>query len=82
MTLSLTWQLSLYDRLINLPSNDWEIYYWVTGAKDTPKEFDHTIFDILEEQKSSENPELKRATNYTKNIVSLNHFWEGLIQAF
>ncbi len=33
-----------------------------------------TIFDILEEQKSSENPELKRATNYTKNIVSLNHF--------
>ena len=24
-------QLSLYDRLINLPSNDWEIYYWATG---------------------------------------------------
>ena len=23
--------LSLYDRLINLPSNDWEIYYWATG---------------------------------------------------
>lgn len=24
-------ELSLYDRLINLPSNDWEIYYWATG---------------------------------------------------
>lgn len=24
-------QLSMYDRLINLPSNDWEIYYWATG---------------------------------------------------
>ncbi|XP_063858141.1 succinate dehydrogenase assembly factor 2, mitochondrial-like isoform X4 [Scylla paramamosain] len=23
-------QLALYDRLINLPSNDWEIYYWAT----------------------------------------------------
>ena len=23
--------LSDYDRLINLPSNDWEIYYWATG---------------------------------------------------
>lgn len=24
-------ELNLYDRLINLPSNDWEIYYWATG---------------------------------------------------
>ncbi len=24
-------QLKLYDRLINKPSNDWEIYYWATG---------------------------------------------------
>lgn len=26
-------QLSMYDRLINLPSNDWEIYYWATGKR-------------------------------------------------
>lgn len=24
-------QLNLYDRLINEPSNDWDIYYWATG---------------------------------------------------
>ncbi|NWX78749.1 SDHF2 factor, partial [Alca torda] len=23
-------QLNLYDRLINEPSNDWDIYYWAT----------------------------------------------------
>ena len=26
-------QLSLYDNLINLPSNDWDIYNWATGEK-------------------------------------------------
>lgn len=25
-------QLNLYDRLINEPSNDWDIYYWATGT--------------------------------------------------
>lgn len=24
-------QLNRYDRLINEPSNDWDIYYWATG---------------------------------------------------
>jgi len=26
-------QLNLYDRLINEPSNDWDIYYWATGTR-------------------------------------------------
>ncbi|XP_074087452.1 succinate dehydrogenase assembly factor 2, mitochondrial isoform X2 [Macrotis lagotis] len=26
-------QLSLYDRLINEPSNDWDIYYWAIGLQ-------------------------------------------------
>ncbi|XP_061465794.1 succinate dehydrogenase assembly factor 2, mitochondrial isoform X2 [Rhineura floridana] len=26
-------QLDLYDRLINEPSNDWDIYYWVTDVE-------------------------------------------------
>lgn len=26
-------QLNLYDRLINEPSNDWDIYYWATGIR-------------------------------------------------
>ena len=24
-------QLSMYDHLINMPSNDWDIYYWAVG---------------------------------------------------
>lgn len=40
-------QLQLYDRLINLPTNDWDIFYWATGAKPTPPEFDNEIMDLL-----------------------------------
>ncbi|KAF2351136.1 Succinate dehydrogenase assembly factor 2 mitochondrial [Trinorchestia longiramus] len=40
-------QLSLYDRLINLPSNDWDIYYWATGTKETPPEFDNEVMKAL-----------------------------------
>jgi len=40
-------QLSKYDRLINLPSNDWEIYYWATGVRETPEAFDNEIMDKL-----------------------------------
>lgn len=29
-------QLNLYDRLINEPSNDWDIYYWATGTVAAP----------------------------------------------
>jgi len=36
-------ELRDYDRLINLPSNDWDIYYWATGVKPIPKEFDTAI---------------------------------------
>merc|ERR1711915_917599 len=42
-------QLTLYDRLINLPSNDWEIYYWATENKPTPEEFDNVVMDMLKE---------------------------------
>jgi succinate dehydrogenase assembly factor 2 len=33
-------ELRDYDHLINLPSNDWDIYYWATGVKPIPAEFD------------------------------------------
>jgi len=33
-------ELKEYDRLINCPSNDWDIYYWATGIKPIPAEFD------------------------------------------
>ncbi|KAL0125427.1 hypothetical protein PUN28_004507 [Cardiocondyla obscurior] len=40
-------QLRLYDKLINLPSNDWDIFYWATGVKPTPPEFDNEVMNLL-----------------------------------
>ena len=50
-------QLALYDRLINLPSNDWDIYYWATGVRETPEEFDNEIMALLKEHTRNENRE-------------------------
>ncbi|XP_015117163.1 succinate dehydrogenase assembly factor 2, mitochondrial [Diachasma alloeum] len=40
-------KLSLYDRLINIPSNDWDIFYWAVGVKPTPEEFNNEVMDLL-----------------------------------
>ncbi len=50
-------RLALYDRLINLPSNDWEIYYWATGAKETPQEFDNEVMDMLKNHARNKDKE-------------------------
>ena len=50
-------QLALYDRLINLPSNDWEIFYWAVGQKPTPEEFDHQVMDMLKEHAKNNDRE-------------------------
>jgi succinate dehydrogenase assembly factor 2 len=42
-------QVKLYDRLINLPSSDWDIFHWATGVKPVPAEFDNEIMDLLKE---------------------------------
>ncbi|XP_007440437.1 succinate dehydrogenase assembly factor 2, mitochondrial [Python bivittatus] len=42
-------QLDLYDRLINEPSNDWDIYYWATEAKPAPEIFENEILERLRE---------------------------------
>lgn len=42
-------QLSLYDKLINQPTNDWDIYYWMTETKPTPPEFDTEVMTLLKE---------------------------------
>ena len=39
--------LDLYDKLINTPSNDWDIYYMLTGKIETPEEYQHHITDLL-----------------------------------
>lgn len=38
-----------YDHLINDVSNDWDIYYWATGTKPTPSEFNNEIMRMLKE---------------------------------
>jgi len=52
-------KLSLYDRLINLPSNDWEIYYWATDNKPTPEEFDNVIMDMLKAHSKNEERQFR-----------------------
>ncbi|XP_029438111.1 succinate dehydrogenase assembly factor 2, mitochondrial [Rhinatrema bivittatum] len=50
-------QLSLYDRLINEPSNDWDIYNWATGTKPAPEIFDNEVLDMLKEFAKNKNME-------------------------
>lgn len=50
-------QLKLYDRLINLPSNDWDIFHWATNVKPTPAEFDNEIMDLLKKHIKNDNRE-------------------------
>ncbi|KAK6192832.1 hypothetical protein SNE40_004234 [Patella caerulea] len=52
-------QLVMYDRLINKPTNDWEIYYWVTGAKPTPDEYNHHVMDMLKEHTQNKDKDLR-----------------------
>lgn len=48
-------QLQLYDQLINLPSNDWDIFYWATGVKPTPPEFDNEVMALLKKHIRNED---------------------------
>lgn len=40
-------QVAQYDRLINKPSNDWDIYNWSTNSKPTPPEYENEIMDMF-----------------------------------
>jgi len=50
-------QLTAYDKLINQPTNDWEIYYWMTGVKEVPEEFQSDVMTMLQKHASNENKE-------------------------
>ena len=50
-------KLGYYDRLINLPSNDWEIYVWAVGQKETPEDFDNIVMDMLKHHAKNKNRE-------------------------
>ncbi len=65
-------QLVDYDKLLNGPDNDWDIYYWITGKLTTPDCYDNHIMELLKkhalncnkEQRYSQ-PELKTPTSDT-----------------
>ncbi|XP_053212258.1 succinate dehydrogenase assembly factor 2, mitochondrial-like [Panonychus citri] len=50
-------QLDIYDSLINSPSNDWDLFYWVVGKKETPSEFSNPIMDLLKEHAKNHHKE-------------------------
>ncbi|XP_024859020.1 succinate dehydrogenase assembly factor 2, mitochondrial isoform X2 [Kryptolebias marmoratus] len=50
-------QLQQYDRLINEPSNDWDIYYWATEAYPTPEVYQGEVMDLLKEFTKNRNHE-------------------------
>ncbi|KAK2853977.1 hypothetical protein Q5P01_006638 [Channa striata] len=50
-------QLQQYDRLINEPSNDWDIYYWATEALPTPEVYQGEVMDMLKEFTKNRNHE-------------------------
>ena len=52
-------QLKQYDRLINLPSNDWDIFYWAAEVKPTPSEFQNEVMDLLKKHLKNENREAR-----------------------
>ncbi|XP_012267851.2 succinate dehydrogenase assembly factor 2, mitochondrial-like [Athalia rosae] len=52
-------QIQLYDRLINLPSNDWDIFYWAAEVKPTPLEFDNEVMDLLKEHVKNKNRDVR-----------------------
>ncbi|XP_046395185.1 succinate dehydrogenase assembly factor 2, mitochondrial-like [Ischnura elegans] len=51
--------LAEYDRMINLPSNDWDLYYWATGVRPVPAEFDNQVMKLLQDHIKNTNRELR-----------------------
>lgn len=49
--------LDLYDKLINTPSNDWDLYYMATGKIDIPDEYQHHIMDLFKQFVKNEHKE-------------------------
>ena len=50
-------QLDQYDYIINLPSNDWDIYYWITGKDEVPAEYDNEVMRMMQEFARNKNME-------------------------
>lgn len=50
-------QVALYDKLINLPTNDWDIYYWATKIKQVPPQYDNEIMVMLQQHVANKDKE-------------------------
>nr|XP_002124208.1 succinate dehydrogenase assembly factor 2, mitochondrial-like [Ciona intestinalis] len=42
-------QIEIYDKILNKPNNDWDVYYWMVGTKNVPNEYQSEIMDMLQE---------------------------------
>jgi len=52
-------QLCMYDDIINKPSNDWDLYYWMTGASPIPAEFNNKVMDLMVEHSKNTGMEVR-----------------------
>lgn len=52
-------QLDLYDDIINRPSNDWQLYYWITGKEETPANYDNEVMDMLKSHAKNDQREAR-----------------------
>ncbi|XP_003384506.1 PREDICTED: succinate dehydrogenase assembly factor 2, mitochondrial-like [Amphimedon queenslandica] len=48
-------QLEEYDKLINEPSNDWDIYQWITKKEIPPLEYQTPTLSLLQEHTATLN---------------------------
>ena len=51
--------LNQYDTLINEPTNDWELYYWMTEKQPTPPEYDNNLMNMLKVHTKNEKMETR-----------------------
>lgn len=52
-------QLDLYDDIINRPSNDWQLYYWMIGREATPADYDNEVMDMLKQHARNSDRETR-----------------------
>ncbi|KER23433.1 hypothetical protein T265_08654 [Opisthorchis viverrini] len=52
-------QVGSYDALINLADNDWDIYYWVTDAREVPEVFRTDVFEMLRDHVKNKEKQLR-----------------------
>ena len=51
--------LDLYDKLINTPSNDWDLYHMAIGKIETPAEYQHHVMDLLKRYVKNEQKQIR-----------------------